>query len=118
MTQNQNFQPYTINTGVTTSSLPATSLDGEVWLTNAQLKLTSRPVSRLRLNAELRYNERDNKTSVNTYDYVILDSDNFTNTATNRPYSYKNNRIKLDANYRFNAITSLRGGYKYNRAFH
>jgi MtrB/PioB family decaheme-associated outer membrane protein len=114
MTQNQDFQPYTVNTGVTTSPLPATSLDGEVWLTNAQLKLTSRPVSRLRLNAELRYNERDNKTSVNTYDYVILDSDNFTNTATNRPFSYKNNRIKLDANYRFNAITSLRGGYKYN----
>ena len=45
---------------------------------------------------------------------MILDSDNFTNTATNRPFSYKNNRFKLDANYRFNAITSLRGGYKYN----
>jgi MtrB/PioB family decaheme-associated outer membrane protein len=114
MTQNQNFQPYTINNNATTSALPVTSLDGEVWLTNAQLKLTSRPVNRLRLNAELRYNERDNKTPVNTYDYVILDSDNFTNTATNRPLSYKNNRIKLDANYRFNAITSLRGGYKYD----
>ena len=114
MTQNQNFQPYTINNNATTSALPVTSLDGEVWLTNAQLKLTSRPVNRLRLNAELRYNERDNKTPVNTYDYVILDSDNYTNTATNRPLSYKNNRIKLDANYRFNAITSLRGGYKYD----
>jgi MtrB/PioB family decaheme-associated outer membrane protein len=114
MTQNQSFQPYTINSNASFSALPQTSLDGEVWLTNAQLKLTSRPVNKLRLNAELRYNERDNKTPVNTYDYVILDSDNFTNTATNRPYSYRNNRIKLDANYRFNAITSLRGGYKYN----
>ena len=110
MTQNQDFQPYTVG-----GTPPATSsLNGEVWLTNAQLKLTSRPVSRLRLNAELRYNERDNQTPVNTYDYVVLDSDSFTGSATNRPYSYKNNRVKLDANYRFNAITSLRGGYKYN----
>jgi MtrB/PioB family decaheme-associated outer membrane protein len=114
MTQNQDFLPYTINNSVTTSPLPQTSLDGEVWLTTAQLKLASRPVSRLRLNAELRYNERDNQTPVDTYNYIVLDSDNFTNTATNRPYSYKDNRIKLDANYRFNAITSLRGGYKYN----
>ncbi len=114
MTQNQSFQPYTVNNNVTTSALPATSLDGEVELTNAQLKLSSRPITSLRLNAELRYSERDNKTSVATYDYVILDSDNFINSAANRPYSYKNNRVKLDANYRFNAITSLRGGYKYN----
>jgi len=114
MTQNQNYNPYTINNNATTAPLPQTSLDGEVLTTNAQLKLVSRPISSLRLNAELRYNERDNQTSVATYDYVILDSDNFTNTATNRPFSYKNNRFNLDANYRFNAITSLRGGYKYN----
>jgi len=114
MTQNQTYNPFTVNSNVSPSALPQTSLDGEVWLTNAQLKLTSRPTSSLRLNAELRYNERDNKTSVATYDYVVLDSESFTNTATNRPYSFKNNRFNLDANYRFNAITSLRGGYKYN----
>jgi MtrB/PioB family decaheme-associated outer membrane protein len=118
MTQNQNFQPYTINPSLAPKNLPGAlpvnSLNGEVWLTNAQLKLTSRPVRSLRLNAELRYNERDNKTSVATYDYVILDSINSPVAATNRPFSYKNNRFNLDANYRFNAITSLRGGYKYN----
>ena len=109
MTQNQDFQAYSVG-----GTLPATSsLNGEVWLTNAQLKLASRPVSKLRLNAELRYNERDNQTPVNTYDYIVLDS-YAGGSVQNRPYSYKNNRIKLDANYRFNAITSLRGGYKYN----
>ena len=118
MTQNQNYQPYTIDPAVTASALPINSLNGEVWLTNAQLKLSSRPVSRLRLNAELRYNERDNRTSVASYDYVVMDSfvkSTVTGTSVqNRPYSYKNNRAKLDANYRFNAITSLRGGYKYD----
>jgi MtrB/PioB family decaheme-associated outer membrane protein len=112
MTQNQNFQPYTINPALNTD-LPRDSLDGEVWLTNAQLKLASRPVNKLRLNAELRYSERDNQTPVETYDYVILDAVDAT-SVQNRPYSYRNNRFKLDANYRFNAITSLRGGYKYN----
>jgi MtrB/PioB family decaheme-associated outer membrane protein len=115
MTQNQTYNPYTVNSNATTSPLPQTSLDGEVWLTNAQLKLSSRPTTDLRLNAELRYNERDNQTSVATYDYVRLDSDSFTNTATNKPLSYKNSRFNLDANYRFNAISSLRGGYKYNQ---
>ena len=114
MTQNQNYLPYTVNNNATPSALPQTSLDGEVWLTNAQLKLTSRPLDKLRLNAELRYNERDNKTSSATYDYVVLDSHNSPNASTNRPISYKNSRFNLDANYRFNAISSLRGGYKYN----
>ena len=62
MTQNQAYNPYTVNSNASPSALPQTSLDGEVWLTNAQLKLTSRPINSLRLNAELRYNERDNKT--------------------------------------------------------
>ncbi len=114
MTQNQDFQPYTVNLAASAAALPANSLNGEVLLTTAQLKLSSRPANNLRLNAELRYNERDNKTPVETYDYVVMDSSSFTRSATNRPYSYKNNRINLDANYRFNAITSLRGGYKYN----
>lgn len=113
MTQNQDFQAYTINPAATPSALPRESLDGEVWLTTAQLKLSTRPLDKLRLSAELRYNERDNKTPVETYDYVRLDSTSL-RTATNNPYSYENNRFNLNANYRFNAITSLRGGYKYN----
>ncbi len=112
MTQNQDFLPYSVNS--TTADLPRSSLDGEAWLTTAQLKLSSVPLTRLRLNAELRYNERDNKTPVSTYNYVIIDSGQ-TATAENAPYSYENSRFNLNANYRFNALTSLRGGYKYNQ---
>ncbi len=113
MTQNQEFEPYTVNPILVTQPTPANSLNGEVWLTSAQLKLTSRPAHKLRLNAELRYNERDNQTAVNSYSYVVMDS-YAGGTVQNRPYSLKDGRIQLDANYRFNAITSLRGGYKYN----
>ena len=110
MTQNQQFQPYSIN-GATPAS---ESLNGEVWLTNAQLKLSSRPVTKLRLNAELRYNERDNQTPVESYTYTVLDSSSSGGTVQNNPFSYEKTQATLDANYRFNAITSLRGGYKYN----
>ncbi|MFC1589334.1 MtrB/PioB family decaheme-associated outer membrane protein [Pseudomonadota bacterium] len=113
MTQNQAFQPYTINTSLVSGALPRNSLDGEVWLTTAQLKLTSRPVPALRLNAQLRYNERSNQTPITSYNYIIMDGRNGTEP-DNNPYSYKNNTINLNANYRFNALSSLRAGYKYD----
>ncbi len=110
MTQNQKFQPYSVNSGVPANE----SLDGEVWVLNGQLKLSSRPITKLRLNAEILYDERDNQTPVQTYSYIVLDSINAGGAVTNNPYSYKKSRFNLDANYRFNAIISLRGGYKYN----
>ena len=112
MTQNQQFQDYTINSGIATTPLPTNSLNGEVWMLNGQLKLASQPITKLRLNADLIYDERDNQTPVNTYGYVMLDGLARSGTQNN-PYSYKKGRFNLDANYRFNAISSLRGGYKY-----
>ena len=110
MTQNQNFQPYSVGGTVPTNE----SLDGEVWVLNGQLKLSSRPITKLRLNADLIYDERDNQTPVETYSYTVLDSTVPGGAVTNNPYSYKKTRFNLDGNYRFNAIVSLRGGYKYN----
>ncbi len=112
MTQNQKFQPYEV--GGSTAALPNESLNGEVLLKNLQLKLSSRPINRLRLNAEARYDERDNNTPVQTYSYIILDSGSGGGAVQNNPYSYKKGKLLLDANYRFNAISSLRGGYKYD----
>ena len=113
MTQNQQFQPYTINSGIATSPLPSNSLDGEVVIFNGQLKVASRPLTKLRLNADLRYDKRDNNTPVQTYSYVILDGANG-GAVQNNPYSYEKGRFNIDANYRFNAIVSLRGGYKHD----
>ncbi len=113
MTQNEQFLPYTINPSIGTTPLPQDSLDGEVWLASAQVKLSSRPVTKLRLNAEWRYDERDNQTPIAPYGYVVIDGAIGRGTLNN-PYSYENNRLNLDANYRFNAIASLRGGYKYS----
>lgn len=113
MTQNQQFQPYEV--GGSTADLPTSSLDGEVWLLNGQLKLSSRPTAKLRLNANLRYDERDNQTPiVQSFDYVVLDSGISGGLVENNPYSYKKSLFDINANYRFNAISSLRGGYKHS----
>ena len=51
--------------------LPRNSLDGEVWLTTAHLKLLSTSNERkLRLDAAVRYDKRNSDTPVDTYEFV------------------------------------------------
>ncbi|MGB5398229.1 MAG: MtrB/PioB family decaheme-associated outer membrane protein [Gammaproteobacteria bacterium] len=114
ITQNQAFQPYTINPAVITEPLPRSSLDAEVSVSTLQLKLSSRPVSKLRLNAQYRYDKRDNDTRVDSFDTVVADSFNRAGTVQNRPLSYDRKQVKLGANYRINTAMSLRGGYRYD----
>jgi MtrB/PioB family decaheme-associated outer membrane protein len=109
MTQDQDYQPYTVNPAAG-SALPRSSLDGEVWLTTVQLKLASRPLPKLRLSAAYSYNERDNDSSVASYDYVVADYQS-RHSVQNRPLSYERNRLELSANYRINSDMSLLGGY-------
>lgn len=109
MTQDQDYQAYSVAGGMPARS----SLDGEVWLNTVQLKLASRPLPKLRLSAAYKYNERDNDSSVASYDYVVADYQS-RNSAVNRPLSYERNRIDLTANYRINSGMSVRGGYSYD----
>ena len=109
MTQDQDYQAYSVAGGLP----PRSSLDGEVWLTTAQLKLASRPLPKLRLSGAYSYNERDNDSSVASYNYVLADAEPRA-SVVNRPLSYKRNRLDLTANYRINSGMSLRGGYRYD----
>jgi len=65
LTQNDNFLPY--STALASPALPRDSLDGLVVTQRAQMKLTSRPLKLLRLNASYNYDSRDNRTPVNEY---------------------------------------------------
>ncbi len=118
LTQDAKFLPYSVND--TVDSLPTNSLDGEVWLYRGQLKLSSRPARKLRLSAQYSYDERDNKTDVNPYYYVIADGISagdvlgHTFPRYNSPLSYIRNKVDLTANYYINSTYSLRGGYQYN----
>lgn len=115
MTQDENFLPYTTNANLPASVLPTNSLDGEVDTRLVDVKLSSRPLPKLRLSAQYKYNERDNKTDQNSYDYVVADTALSTNARTNLPYGYQQNLWKLEAGYQLPGRTELSAGFDYDR---
>jgi len=108
-TQNQ---PYL--TSVETPLVPVNSLDGLVVTKAVNLKLTSRPLKDLALQAAYKLDDRDNRTAVHTYGYYdageeaegsSLFSAYFpgatlganTNLNANTPYSKKLQQLNLEA---------------------
>ncbi len=78
-----------------TAPAGVSSLDGEVNTTLAQVGLVSRPIARLTLQAEGRYEDRNDKTPIAAYNAAG------SSTWTNRNYSLERLRGKLQASYQF-----------------
>jgi MtrB/PioB family decaheme-associated outer membrane protein len=122
MTQNEAFLPYTV-AGANAGVLPATtSLNGKVDTTHADVKLTSKLTRELRLTAGFKYDDRDNKTPVNTYTYNTADNTNPTigagNTRTNTPLSKTQQALFADVDYELSESTRLKLGYDFDRITH
>jgi len=122
LTQDQAFLPYTINPVIVTPGLPAANLDGQVDTTLAKFTISSRPASKLRLDASYTYNNRDNKSSVNNYNYVITDSilaiDPNTGAPVERqnlPYSFEQNLLRAKVSYLLPKNADLSGGFDYDQ---
>jgi MtrB/PioB family decaheme-associated outer membrane protein len=120
MTQDQTFLPYTVNPLLAvTTPLPRPSLDGRIDTTLVNLNLSSRPITGLHLRASYRYDDRDNKTPQNQYLYIGGDSQNQVTTLasdrarTNLPLSYRQNLIRLDADYEVLPRTRVNAGYDF-----
>lgn len=113
MEQNENLLAATINPNITVA-LPRTSADAEVETLTANLKADSAITGKLRLNAAYRYNDRDNTTPSDLFEWVTTDS--FVNPLRrNLPYSFTDNTGKVGADYRFNGRTRLSAGYDYQK---
>jgi MtrB/PioB family decaheme-associated outer membrane protein len=113
MLQDENLLAATINPNLAVS-LPRTSADAQVDTLNANLKLDSMVSDKLRLNAALRFNDRDNKTSSTSFSWVTTDGF-IAAPRSNLPYSFTDQSIKLGADYRFSSATLLSGGYDYEK---
>jgi MtrB/PioB family decaheme-associated outer membrane protein len=105
MTQNDTFLPYTINSSLPTQPLPANSLDGQVDTLTGNLRFTSTPTDKLRINAALAYNDRNNLTPQSEYDWISTDTGAAT-PRTNLPYSFKHSVGSIDGAY--NLTTGIR----------
>lgn len=104
--QDDTFLPYTINPGIPTSPLPRSSYDGKIDTTHAGLRITSRPWTRVRITGEYRYDDRDNDSSRETYDWVSADLVPGGAPQENLLYGYTRNEYELFADFR------VRSGFK------
>jgi MtrB/PioB family decaheme-associated outer membrane protein len=105
--QTDSLLAYTINPAIPAQALPAADFDGRADTTAANLRLTTRPLERLRVVGEYRLNERDNKSS--QYDWAAVQADAFqTLTFQNPAYGFENRDLSLLADYRFSRL--VQGG--------
>jgi len=99
--QTQNFD----SAGLYDRPGSVTNLGAKVNTKRAQLGITSRPMPKLSLVADLRYEDRDDETPIQTYNYVGTGT--YTNPNandifyTNRNYSWTRLRGKVEAAYQF-----------------
>jgi MtrB/PioB family decaheme-associated outer membrane protein len=111
--QDDDYLPYTINPAIATDPLPRSNLDGELDTTNLLLRVTSSPWRRIRLKGEYRYDDRDNDSPVDTYNWVVVDSAPGGSTQ-NRIYSYTRDTVDLEASARLDENSRFYVGYRYD----
>ena len=114
MEQNDSFLPYTTNNLVGVNPLPSNSLNGLVDTTTANFKLESRVSDDWHLHAAYTYNDRDNKTPQLTFDSWVSTDIGVGGSRTTLPYSFTQNDLKLQADYRVVRSTKLGFGYDYD----
>ena len=118
MRQNDDFLPYTVNPLILDPvPLPRGDAAAKIDTTNATLRIASRPIDKLRIDANVRYDDRDNETPRNVYQYVGGDSLNQQSLSSdkarlNLPNSYTLVQGRLEAGYEIYDRTELAVGYQ------
>lgn len=119
MLQDDSFAPYTVNPFLTVpTGLPQNDADAEIETRNLGVRVTSRPIDKLRATAEFRQDNRNNNTPREVFIYVPGDSlDQSTidsSTARmNLPQSYTLNEGSVQLGYELFDRTEATIGYRY-----
>jgi MtrB/PioB family decaheme-associated outer membrane protein len=114
-TQDANFLPYTINPDITTQPLPMSNLHGSVDVTRADLTVTSRPLSGLRVRGSVTYDESQDNSKQAAFDsQVYTDVFPLTGAPTNPVYGFDRFRVFGSADYDVykDVTVGLGGEYK------
>jgi MtrB/PioB family decaheme-associated outer membrane protein len=107
ITQNEGFYTAPLTAGA------PSSLDARIDTTLAQVGLTARPMPKLSLLADLRYENRNDKTPVFRYFPLQSAPATSTNDGTNEPRDIKTTSGKVEAYYRLPMGFRVTGGVEY-----
>ena len=116
--QNADYLPYTVNPLLADPiAIPRGDADAGIDATSATLRIASRPIDRLRIDANIRYDDRDNTTPRNVYQYVAGDSLDQQSLSSdkariNLPNSYQLVESRVEAGYEIYDRTELSVAYK------
>jgi MtrB/PioB family decaheme-associated outer membrane protein len=111
----------------TTPVVPVSSLNGLVVSTMFDARFTSRPTKKLNLLAAYKYDNHDNQSPVNLFQYADagetpapLTNNPFAavvaqNANANRAYSRKLNQVNAEAEYALDGRQWIKGGYDFQR---
>jgi MtrB/PioB family decaheme-associated outer membrane protein len=98
---------------LTGGSPPQASLNGLVETYHADMKVTNQTNKDLTLSAGFKFNERDNQTASNTYNFIDLGGKN--RTAVNTPMSNRKTQVEIAGDYRIDPSNRLHLGYEYEQ---
>jgi MtrB/PioB family decaheme-associated outer membrane protein len=111
MEQDDTLLAATVNPNLSVAQ-PRQSADARVDTVTANLQATSAVTDKLRINASVRYNDHNNKTPSQPFDWVNADT-YLAAARRNLPYSFTDKNAKLDADYRLNKRVRLSAGAEY-----
>ncbi len=94
---------------------PLASLNGLVITKHADLKLSNQTTKDLALSATYKYNERDNRTQSNLYQYHATNNRTIVDVAANAPYSNKKTELELAGDYRLDKRQTIRVAYDFEK---
>ncbi len=111
-TQNANFvapEAGTMNPTLGSPLAPA-SLNGKVVNTHADVKVTNQTTTQLTLMAGLKYDERDNQTASNMYNFYAISGGN-TAYYPNTPLSTQKKQLEMAGDYKIKPGQVFHAGY-------
>ncbi len=117
MLQDDDLVPFTTNTALAEPALPAGSADAKVYTSLYKLRLTSKPISWMRIKGHAQYYDYDNRTKEINFANGYVETDAFVDATAliNRPTSYSKTRAGLDFGFDAGMRTGLGVGYQYER---
>jgi MtrB/PioB family decaheme-associated outer membrane protein len=112
MEQDESFLAASLNPNFAAVTPARSSLQGRVDTLTADLKLVSAVTEKVRLDASYKYDDRNNKTPQDTFNWVTTDS-LLAAPRVNLPYSFTRNLFKLAGDYRVAKNDKVSAGVNY-----